>query len=70
MLKDAVVGLVCIQTICYLLWDTLLSKWTRLCISWVDLLRDWYLVPQCALDYFDPLEVFYLNFFGLLRPIG
>ena len=22
------------------------------------LLRDWYLVPQCALDYFDPWKLF------------
>ena len=43
MLKDITVGLVYIQTICYLLWDALISLWTWLCVSQAGLLRDWYL---------------------------
>ena len=39
MLKNTAVGLACIQTGCYLLWDALLSIWTWLCISQVGLLR-------------------------------
>ena len=53
MLKDATMGFVCIQTVCYSLWDTL-SIWTQLCVSQTGFLRDWwYLVPQYALDYSD-----------------
>ena len=55
-MKDAMAGLLCIQTICFLLWDTILSVWTWLCISWVGFLRDCYLAPQCTLWLLWPLK--------------
>ena len=62
MSKDTMAGLACIQAVYYLLRDALLSVWTWLCVFWSGLLRDWYLAPQCALDYFDLLELFALMF--------
>ena len=63
-------GYVCIQTYCYLLWDALLSVWTWLCISQAGLLRAWwYLVLQYTWDYFDFMGFLPWDF-GLLRPNG
>ena len=59
VLKNAVAGFVYVQTVCYLLWDALLSVWTWLCISRVGLLGYWwYLAPQCTLDYSDLMGLF------------
>ena len=63
-------GLAYVQTVCYLLGDAFLSVQAWLCVSWVGSFRGWYLALQCALDCFDPLELFPLIFFVLLRPTG
>ena len=62
MLKDAMVGFVYIQIVCYMLWDALLSVQTWLCISQAGLLGYWwYLVPQHALDQFDLMVLFFVR---------